>query len=115
MNMLTTILLTETQAATGQTAGAGDWTSTLIMFAALIGIFYFFMIRPQNKERKRIREFLAALESGAKVKTFSGIYGKIKEIKDDVVILEIADNVKIKVDKASIMAPADADKAAESK
>ena len=110
MNMLTTILLTETQATAG-----GDWSSTLIMFAVLIGIFYFFMIRPQNKERKRMRDFLASLESGVKVKTISGVYGKIKEIKDNVVILEIADNVKIKVDKASIVAPADADKVAESK
>lgn len=109
--MLTTILLTETAATTAN----GDWTSTLIMFAVLIGIFYFFMIRPQNKERKRMRDFLASLEPGVKVKTFSGIYGKIKEIKDNVVILEIADNVKIKVEKASIAAPADADKAAESK
>lgn len=109
--MLTTILLD----ATGAAGGTGDWTSTLLMFVVLIGIFYFFMIRPQNKERKRVREFLENLKDGDKVRTISGVYGKIKDIKENVVILEIADNVKIKIDKNCIAASADNNQSAESK
>ncbi len=97
-NMLTTILLQD--AATSS-------MSSLFMIVALIAVFYFFMIRPQNKERKRMRDFINSLAVGDKVKTASGVYGKIKEVKDNVVILEIADNVKVKIDKNYIIAPAE--------
>ena len=103
--MLTSILLQE--------AAAGSGMSSIIMIVLMIAIFYFFMIRPQNKERKRMKDFLNSLEIGSKVKTASGVYGKIKDIKDNVVILEVADNVKIKIDKNYIVAPAE--EAAEAK
>ena len=79
--------------------------SSIFMIVALIAIFYFFMIRPQSKRQKEIRE---GLQSGDKVVTAGGIHGKIKEIKPDsnVVILEIADGVKIRIDKGSIYATA---------
>lgn len=108
MTTLTSILLQD--AAAG---AAGSGMSSILMIVALIAIFYFFMIRPQNKERKRMREFLNSLEVGTKVKTASGVYGKIKEINDDCVYLEIADGVKIKIDKNYIVAPAE--KPAETK
>lgn len=101
MNTLTSILLQEA-------AAGGSGMSSIIMIVAIFVIFYFFMIRPQNKERKRMREFINALAVGDKVKTASGVHGKIKEVKDTCVILEIADNVKIKIDKNYIIAPADA-------
>lgn len=104
--MLTSILLQE--------AAQGSGMSSIIMIVLMIGIFYFFMIRPQNKERKRMKEFLNSLEIGSKVKTASGVYGKIKDIKDNVIILEVADNVKIKIDKNYIVAPAE-EPATESK
>jgi preprotein translocase subunit YajC len=97
--MLTSILLQE--------AAGGSGMSSIIMIVLMIAIFYFFMIRPQNKERKRMRDFLNSLEVGNKVRTASGVYGKIKEIKDAVIILEIADNVKIKIDKNYIVGPAE--------
>lgn len=97
-NMLTTILLQDAAASS---------MSSIFMIVALIAVFYFFMIRPQNKERKRMRDFINSLAVGDKVKTASGVYGKIKEVKDNVVILEIADNVKVKIDKNYIIAPAE--------
>lgn len=103
MNTLTTILLQETATAEG-----GNGMMSIIMIVALFVIFYFFMIRPQNKERKRMRDFINALSVGDKVRTASGVYGKIKEIKETVVLLEVADNVKIKIDKNYIVAPAEA-------
>ena len=100
MNSLTTILLQDAAAASGG-------MSSIFMIVALIAVFYFFMIRPQNKERKKMREFINSLAVGDKVKTASGVYGKIKEVKDNVVILEVSDNVKIKIDKNYIIAPAE--------
>lgn len=98
--MLTSILLQEA-------AAQGNGMSTIIMIVLLIAIFYFFMIRPQNKERKRMRDFLESLQVGSKVRTASGVYGKVKEIKDTVIILEVADNVKIKIDKNYIVGSAE--------
>ncbi len=69
---------------------------------ALIAIFYFFMIRPQSKKQKEIKKFREAMQKGDKVTTAGGIHGKIKEIKDDVIVLQIDDNVKITVDKAMV-------------
>lgn len=79
----------------------GGWES-LLMIGALIAIFYFFMIRPQSKKQKEIKKFRDALSVGDKVITAGGIYGKIKEIKDNTILLDIADNVRIKIDKGSV-------------
>ena len=74
----------------------------------IIVVFWFFMIRPQNKKQKEIANFRKNLEVGQSVITAGGIYGKIKEIEDNAVIVEIASGVKIKVDKNSIYADAQA-------
>ena len=78
-----------------QQQGQGAGWSSIIMMVALVAIFYFFMIRPQTKRQKEIRKFREALSVGDKVVTAGGIYGKIKEIKDNIIVLEIADNVRI--------------------
>ena len=95
--MLNTILL---QAATDSAQGGG-W-SFMIMIIAMIAIFYFFMIAPQQKKQKKINAFRDSLRKGDKVMTAGGIYGRIRDIKDNYVILEIDNNVSIKVDKNSI-------------
>lgn len=98
--MLYTILL---QAASGGSAASGgaDW-SFLIMIVFIIAIFYFFMVAPQQKKQKKINAFRDSLKNGDKVMTAGGIYGRIREVKDNTVILEIADGVRIKIDKNSI-------------
>ena len=80
-----------------------QWTSILMM-VAIFAIFYFFMIRPQQKRQKEIRKFRESLKVGDKIVTAGGIYGKIKELNDTTVLIEIAENVRIKVDKASVYA-----------
>ncbi len=98
--MLNTILL---QAASGGATGAaGSGWSSMIMIVALIAIFYFFMIAPQQKKQKKINAFRDSLKNGDRVMTAGGIYGRIRDIKDNAVILEIADGVRIKIDKNSI-------------
>lgn len=87
-------------------AQAGDNYSFLIMMVAIFAIMYFFMIRPQNKKQKEIQNFRKNLEIGQEVITAGGIYGKVKDIEDSVVVLEIASGVKIKIDKNSIYANA---------
>lgn len=73
--------------------------SSIIMIVALIAIFYFFMIRPQQKKQKKIREERAKLAKGDNIITAGGIYGKIREVRDDCFMVEIDQNVKIRVDK----------------
>ena len=92
--MLNTILL--------QAASGGSAWSSMIMIIALIAIFYFFMIAPQQKKQKKINAFRDNLRNGDKVMTAGGIYGRIREVKDNTVILEIADGVRIKIDKNSV-------------
>ena len=86
--------------ASGNDAGIMN----LIMIVALIAIFYFFMIRPQQKKQKEIRKFRDGLKVGDRVISAGGIYGKIKAIKETTLVLEIADNVKITIDKGSVYA-----------
>lgn len=94
--MLNTILL---QAGAG---AAGSGWSSMIMIIMIIAIFYFFIMYPQQKKQKKINNFRNSLQKGDKVMTAGGIYGRIREIKDNYVMLEIDNNVTIKIDKNSI-------------
>ena len=105
--MLNLILLEATKAAPAGDAGAGGamggGMGSLIMIVALIAIFYFVMIRPQNKKQKEIRKFRDGMKKGDNVTTAGGIHGKIREVRDNgTIILEIADGVKITIDKAMV-------------
>jgi len=77
--------------------------SSLIPLLAVVFIFYFLMIRPQMKKQKEVRKFRESLAKGDKVLTVGGIYGRIVETQDTTVILEIADGVRIKVDKSGLI------------
>jgi preprotein translocase subunit YajC len=82
----------------------GSSISGILMIVAMIVIFYFFMIRPQSKKQKEIKKMREALKPGSKVVTAGGIHGKIHEITDNYMVIEVADGVKIRVDKGSIYA-----------
>jgi len=87
-----------------------DATSTqapnpIAQFAPLLFIgviFYFLLIRPQQKQRKEQQKLISTLKTGDKVVTAGGIYGMIANVKETTVMLKIADNVKIEIDKASV-------------
>lgn len=87
-----------------QAANAG--TYNLILILAMVAVMYFVMIRPQQKKQKAINKFRSELKVGDKVITAGGIQGKIKHIEDEVVSLEIADNVKIRINKSFLYATA---------
>jgi len=83
-----------------------DGANPLMSFLPLlliVVVFYFFMIRPQMKRQKETRKFREGLAKNDKVVTTGGIYGKITEIKETTIILEIAKDVKIIVDKNGIV------------
>ena len=80
-------------------AAGPDGSLMWIMLIAMFVIMYFFMIRPQNKKQKEIANFRKSLQVNQNVITAGGIHGVIKEINDDYIVLEIASNVKIKIDK----------------
>ena len=80
--------------------GSGDYT--IYFLVAIFVIFYFFMIRPQNKKRKELNQMRENLKKGDSVITIGGIHGKIADVKDDTVVLSIDGNTKMKVDKSSI-------------
>jgi preprotein translocase subunit YajC len=61
------------------------------------------MIRPQVKKQKELRTYREALQKGDKVITTGGIYGKIVDVKENVILMEVADNVRLRVDKSAIL------------
>lgn len=93
--MLNYILLDGAQAA-------GSGMGSILMIVALFVVFYFFMIRPQQKRQKEIKKFREALDKGDKIVTAGGIYGTIREVKDTYFIIEIDKDVRIRVDKGSV-------------
>lgn len=85
-----------------QSEATGGGFSGMIMIIAMIVIFYFFMIRPQSKKQKEIKKAREAMQKGDSVVTAGGIHGKIKEINDNTILMEVSPGVSIKVDKASV-------------
>jgi len=102
--MLSSILLL---AAAGTPSSASSYSSLLVL-ALIFVVFYFFMIRPQNKKQKDIQKARAALKAGDKVVTSGGIFGKVREVKDDSFIVEISDNVRVRVEKSAVFASGEA-------
>ena len=121
--MLTSLisLFIQSADATAQaTSSAADATSAapasgfaqyqgIIMIVLMIAIFYFLLIRPQQKKQKEIRKMREALSEGDQVITAGGIYGKIASVKDNYFLISVSDGVKIKVAKDSVyVSPEDA-------
>ncbi|MCD6298440.1 MAG: preprotein translocase subunit YajC [Deltaproteobacteria bacterium] len=84
--------------AGGQSGGFGAFVPLILMFA----IFYFLLIRPQQKKAKQHRELLSALKKGDRVVSSGGLHGVITGMSDDIVTMEIAPKVRVKVSRASI-------------
>lgn len=98
MNILTIVL----QAAP-QAAPAGGGISLWIMLALMFIVMWFFMIRPQRKQQKELEKFRNALKRGDKVVTIGGIYGTVDEIKDKTVLIKVDGEIKLRVDKNSLV------------
>ncbi|KAB2849026.1 MAG: preprotein translocase subunit YajC [Ignavibacterium sp.] len=86
----------------GGDGGSGSLISTLIMFGAIFAIFYFMIIRPQQKRAKERDKLLSNIEKGDKIITSGGVHATIVGIEEKTVLIEIAPNVKIKVERSAI-------------
>ena len=101
--MLMNIALTAMAAPPGGGTGQqGNWVSTLIPLVVIFGIFYFLMIRPQQKQQKKHKEMLAAIKKGDNVVTRGGVIGTVYGVTDSVITLEVAENVRVKFSRDSV-------------
>lgn len=101
------------QAATPSTTGS--FTSTILMMAALVAIFYFFLIRPQNKKQKETQKMLDALKKGDKVVTIGGIHGIVSSVKDKIVTLKVGGDTKIEFSRSAIASLENTETASDNK
>lgn len=92
--------------AMAQDPGAGGMgvMGQVIFFAGFILIFYFLIWRPQSKRAKEHKALMAGLNKGDEVVTSGGVAGKITKVSDDFIVVEIADNVEVKVQKVAVAA-----------
>ena len=88
------------EGAAASAAGPGGFAFILII--GMMVIFYFFLIRPQNKRMKEHKALVEALSKGDEVVTTGGILGKITKVTDDYVVIEIANNMEIKIQRQSV-------------
>ena len=97
------------------TNGGAAMLSQLMMIGMIFVIFYFLLIRPQQKEQKAHTALLMGLQKGDKVATASGLHGRIHEVGSDTVVLELADRIRVTVDKVAIKRKTDTASSSDSK
>lgn len=88
-------------APAGQEGGSG-LVANIVLFGSIILIFYFMIIRPQQKRAKERQQMVESMKKGDKIITAGGIHGTIVGVEDKIVLVQIADNVKIKVERSTI-------------
>jgi preprotein translocase subunit YajC len=100
MNLLTPFLLMA--APDAQNATGGNPLVSFIPFILIIAIFYFLIIRPQNKKQKETQKMLDSLKKGDKIVTIGGIHGTIQSVKDKSVVVKIDESVKVEFSRSAI-------------
>jgi preprotein translocase subunit YajC len=97
MNFLAQVILM-TQPKEGQS----PWSSLLLMGLVMV-VFFFFLIRPQMKRQKDLKNFRESLKKGDKIVTAGGIYGRINNISGNIITIDVGNNVLLKIDKSAIV------------
>jgi len=85
-----------------QGQGGGSFVSTLIMFSLIILIFYFMILRPQQKRQKERQKLLEGVKKGDKVVTVGGMHGTVVGLEEKTALVQVADNLKLKFEKSAI-------------
>jgi preprotein translocase subunit YajC len=96
------MILAQAQSAAPQQAPGGGIGSFFVPLIFIFIIMYFVMIRPQKKRQEQQRKLIDSLKTGDRVVTNAGIHGLISNVKENTVLVKVADNVKIEMDKAAI-------------
>ena len=91
-----------TVGAAGSASSTSQLVSTFVPFVLIIAIFYFFLIRPQNKKQKETEKMINALKKGDKIVTIGGIHGVVSSTKEKTVIVKVDDNCKIEFSRCAI-------------
>jgi len=86
----------------GTTGGSGQMVTTFVTFGLVILIFYFLIIRPQNKKQKDAKKMIAALKKGDKVVSIGGINGTVVSVKEQSTVVKVDDNTKLEFSKSAI-------------
>jgi preprotein translocase subunit YajC len=96
-------ILADAAAAPAAAAPQQPFNPTLIIYVICFGaIFYFLTIRPQSLKQKEMDALLKSVKTGDKIVTLAGIHGMVSNVKDATLIVKVADNVKIEIDKSSV-------------
>lgn len=83
-------------------SSTGSMISTVVMFGAVFAIFYFLIIRPQNKKQKEAQKMISAIKKGDKVVTIGGVHGTVSSVKDRTVVIKVDDSTKIEFSKSAV-------------
>jgi len=87
---------------TAAPSSTGSMISTIVMFGAVFAIFYFMIIRPQNKKQKAAEKMISSVKKGDKVVTIGGVHGTVNSVKDKTVVVKVDDSAKIEFSKSAI-------------
>ena len=85
-----------------QAAGGGFDIQTIVLFGGIAIVFYFFMIRPQQKKQKEQKNFISEIKKGDHIVTIGGIHGRIADMDDETVTLDVEKGAKIKFERSAI-------------
>ena len=96
------LFIAQTQAASPAAANPMGNIVGLLPFVFIFVIFYYVMVRPQRRRQQEQQRLVSALKTGDRVVTVSGIHGLISNVKETTVILKVADNVKIEIEKSAV-------------
>jgi len=86
----------------GAASATGSMLSTVVMFGAVFLIFYFMIIRPQNKKQKAMQKMISAVKKGDKVITIGGVHGTVHSVKDKTVVIKVDDSTRIEFSKSAL-------------
>ena len=86
----------------GSSGGSGQMVTTFVTFGLVILIFYFLIIRPQNKKQKAAKAMLSSLKKGDKVVSIGGVHGVVVAVKEQSTVVKVDDNTKLEFSKSAI-------------
>ncbi len=95
--MIYHFLLQQTESPQG-----GAWIQQLVLFGGIALVFYFFMIRPQQKKQKDQKNFISEIKKGDAIVTVGGVHGKVFSVADETVVVEVDKSTKLTIEKSSI-------------
>ena len=90
------------QDSTGDTPAPGGLGDFLLPMILIVGIFYVVLFLPERKKQKKRKEMLATMKKGDKVMTSSGLYASVAQVQDDVIVLQVADGVRLRFSRSAI-------------